>query len=141
MDTVEHFSKGITAVIDGVETDITAEFIQVLRDGIYQDEIAAIRRQRAIQRAGLMERKPNRKLGTNVASMDAVTYWWWQDVAGEGCWSDRSERESILKFAPELRCKQEKLMDRVGANAAFGAGWERLAVDGQPTTREERLVV
>jgi len=137
----EHFSNGITAVIDGREVDITAEFMEVLRDGIYMDEIQAIRRQRMAQRMGLLNRRPNRKFGTQVAAVDIGVYNHWESVAGKGCWADKSERTSILKHAPELRCKQERLMDRVGSTAKFGAGWERLAVSGVPTSREERLVI
>lgn len=128
-------------MIDGREVDITEEFMQVLRDGIYQDRIRAELEHRRAQRLGLLERKPNRKLGTTVASMPAHTFHAWEHHVGKGCWGDASERKSILKFAPDLQCKQEKLMDRVGATAKFGAGWERLEVVGRPTTREERLLV
>lgn len=137
----ESFTKGITEVIDGVKVDITDLVHQVLREGIWADEVAAIRRQRRMAKLGVMDARPNRKLGTTVTRLDPVIYKHWEHVAGEGCWSDPAEMRSILKFAPELRCRQEKPMDRVGFGKQFATGYDRMAVEGRPVSREERLLV
>ena len=138
---VDCFTKGVVVNIDGRDMDITELFAAALAEGITEDEIRAERLQRQARELGLLQAKPNRQLGTTVTRMAPGVFNHWEAVAGRGCWSDRSERESILKFAPELRCKQEKLMDLVGASVAFGKGYDRYAVQGQVLSREDRLTL
>lgn len=104
--------------------DITEEVEKVFREGLYQQEIAAIKRQREINRV-LGAAKVNPKWGQPVARLDPVIYHHWEKVAGRGCWADRSERNSILKFAPELAPPVEKNMNRIGGSASFAKAWDK----------------
>jgi hypothetical protein len=102
--------------------DITHIVEQVLREGLFAQEIAAIRRQRELAR--MQQAGGRHALGRVVARMDPVVYAHWQKVAGEGCFADKAERESILTFAPELRVREERAANRVG-----GSDWYAKAHD------------
>lgn len=126
--------------------DITHEVEQVLRKGLYQQELAAIRRQRQINRIlGAARYNPN--FGQPVARLDPVIFHHWEKIAGRGCWSDRSERNSILKHAPELKVPIEKRMDHVGGSASFAKAYDQnfcrgaVLLDGAPRDPDaDRLI-
>lgn len=130
-------------IIDPELGDITHLVEEVLREGLFQAEIAAMRRQRMVQKA-LDERNRHtggrHALGQRVAAVDPVIYNHWEKVAGKGCWGDKSERNSILKFAPELRAPSQKRGDFVGGNDTFAKAYDRnfcrgaVLIDGTPAT-------
>ena len=115
--------------------------VKMLRGEVMQDQMAAIRRQHEYRKLGVMRARPNRKLGTTVTRLDPAIYTWWEQKEGKGVWGDKSARESILRSVPELRCQQEKVMDRVGATAKFGAGYDKMMVAGKPKSKEERMAL
>jgi hypothetical protein len=103
--------------------DITHVVEEIFREGLFQSELAAMRRQREINR--IMGEGNRHALGKVAARLDPVIYRHWEKVAGEGCWADKSERESILKFAPELRAPEAKAANRVGGSEWFAKSFDK----------------
>lgn len=130
------FFKAAMQVIHPELGDITHIVEEVFREGLFQSEIAAMRRQRAINRA--LGENPRHMFGEVKARLDPVIYHHWEKIAGAGCWADKSERESILKHAPELRAKNEKRGNFVGGSDWYAKAHDKsfcrgaVLLDGSP---------
>lgn len=125
-------------IIDPELGDITHLVEQAFREGWWQQEIAAMRRQREAMR--IIHANPRHALGKRVAAVDPVIHQHWEKVAGKGCWSDKSERNSILKFAPELRVPEQRRENFAGSSETYARAFDRnfcrgaVLLDGTPAT-------